>query len=40
MRKSLPSLDDDKMKWKKVIFIVIVEGLTVLANELGKRIQK
>ena len=40
MQNTAPTIDEGNMKWKKIIFVVIVEGLTVLANELGKRIKK
>ncbi|MDA1558215.1 hypothetical protein PDK45_25125 [Bacillus cereus] len=40
MRNKAPTTDEENMKWKKSIFVVIVEELTVLANELGKCIKK
>lgn len=40
MQNTAPNIDEENMKWKKIIFVVIVEGLTVLATELGKRIKK
>lgn len=40
MQNTVPTSNEQNMKWKKIIFVVIVEGLTVLATELGKRIKK
>ncbi|MGE8052881.1 hypothetical protein ACQKOD_02755 [Bacillus mycoides] len=40
MRKILPTRDNDSVKWKRIVYVVIVEGLIALANELGKRIKR